>query len=131
MSRDPNRRWMIFVAGLLGAAGVIAGALAAHAADARIMSAASAMCLAHAPALLALALAGDRVRLSTAAALLLGVGALVFAGDLYAHFLLGRQVLPLAAPVGGTMMILGWVVLAAGALLPARRAGSRSGLPSR
>lgn len=67
----------------------------------------------------AAALAGaERSRL---AAWAMTVGALVFAGSLYAIALTGQRWLGAVAPVGGTLMILGWAALLWAALKPQSR----------
>ena len=54
----------LLVAGLMGIAGVATAAAASHGSDPRLMAGASAMCLAHAPALVALHAAGPAMRTS-------------------------------------------------------------------
>ena len=105
----------LFVAGILGAAGVALAAAASHGGDTHFLGSASTMCLAHAPALLALYAGYGRIRTAPLAAVLLGLGTLVFAGDLVSRHFGGSSLFPLAAPTGGFAMIAGWVVLALGA----------------
>lgn len=50
------------------------------------------------------------------AALLMALGAALFSGTLYALAFGAPRVLAQLAPVGGTMMILGWVFLLVGVL---------------
>jgi uncharacterized membrane protein YgdD (TMEM256/DUF423 family) len=45
-------------------------------------------------------------------ALLLGAGALLFAGSLYAMALSGLRFIGAVTPIGGTLMIAGWLLLA-------------------
>lgn len=105
------KRATLVVAGLVGAAGVMAAAGASHGGDvSRNLSAVATICLAHAPVLLALAMAG-RGRVLSIAAVLIGVGTLVFAGDLGVREWLGHGLFPGAAPLGGGGMILGWVAI--------------------
>lgn len=110
-------RATLVAAGLVGAAGVMAAAGASHGGDvSRNLSAVATICLAHAPVLLALALAGRGMALRIAA-VLIGVGTLVFAGDLGVREWLDHGLFPGAAPLGGGGMILGWVaIIVAGAL---------------
>ncbi|MCL4765999.1 MAG: DUF423 domain-containing protein [Hyphomicrobiaceae bacterium] len=119
---QPNHpvRWAVAAAGLIGAAGVAAAAAAAHGAEARLLSAASTICLVNAPALLVLGLAGRRLRLGTLCAALLTLGTVLFAGDLVLRAFLGRGLFPMAAPTGGFSMIVAWLSIALGALLPSR-----------
>ncbi|MDR9759523.1 DUF423 domain-containing protein [Rhizobium redzepovicii] len=109
-------------AGLFGVAGVALAALAAHGGgEANLAASASAMCLAHAPALLALALATAKLKTAWLAGLLMTVGTLLFAGDLMTLRFTGAGLFPYAAPTGGWAMMLGWLAVAAGAVLRERR----------
>lgn len=104
-------RATLVVAGVVGAAGVMAAAGASHGGDvSRNLSAVATICLAHAPVLLGLALAGRGMVLRVAAALI-GIGTLVFAGDLGMREWLGHGLFAGAAPLGGGSMILGWVAI--------------------
>jgi len=100
----------------MGAVGVALAAAASHGGDTLFLGSASTMCLAHAPVLLGLYLGRGHFRTATLAALILGLGTIVFAGDLVSRHYLGDRLFPFAAPFGGTMMMLGWLVVAAGAL---------------
>ena len=105
----------LFVAGLLGGGGVALAAAASHGGDTHFLGSASTMCLAHAPALLALYAGYARIRTAPLAALLLGLGTLIFAGDLISRHFGGSSLFPLAAPTGGLGMIAGWAAIALGA----------------
>ncbi|MBY5641269.1 DUF423 domain-containing protein [Rhizobium leguminosarum] len=108
-------------AGLFGVAGVALAALAAHGGgEANLAASASAMCFAHAPALLALALCNVRLRTAWLAGLLMIVGTLLFAGDLATLRFTGSSLFPYAAPTGGWAVMLGWLAVAAGAVLRIR-----------
>ncbi|TBY38339.1 DUF423 domain-containing protein [Rhizobium leguminosarum bv. viciae] len=108
-------------AGLFGVAGVALAALAAHGGgEANLAASASAMCIAHAPALLALALGSARLRTAWLAGFLLIVGTLLFAGDLVTLRFTGSGLFPYAAPTGGWAMMLGWLAVAAGAVFRAK-----------
>ncbi len=112
-----TRIFLVF-SGLFGCAGVGLAAASAHGGgDPKFFAFASAMCLAHAPALLALALAGRAVRTAALAGTLMILGTLLFAGDLVALRLLGSGLFPYAAPTGGWAMMLGWLSLAASSIL--------------
>jgi len=117
---DNLRPLILFVSGLMGAAGVALAAAASHGGDTLFLGSASTMCLAHAPVLLGLYLGQKHVRTATLAGLILGLGTIVFAGDLVARHYLGNRLFPFAAPFGGTMMMLGWLVIAAGAFFRPR-----------
>jgi uncharacterized membrane protein YgdD (TMEM256/DUF423 family) len=116
-------RWAIAAAGLAGAAGVATAAAAAHGSDARLLAAASAICLANAPALLVLGIAGQRLRLGMLGGALLALGTVLFSGDLFLRSLIGAGLFPMAAPAGGVLMIAAWLTIALGVILPRRRRG--------
>lgn len=104
----------------MGACGVALAAAASHGGDTHFLGSASTMCLAHAPVLLGLYLAYRHVRTATLAALVLGFGTIVFAGDLVCRHYTGDRLFPFAAPLGGTLMMLGWLIVAAGAAFGTR-----------
>ena len=110
-------RLTLFLAGLIGAAGVIFSAMAAHGGDTHLYSAAATACMTQAPALLAIYVGWEKIRTALIAALLIGIGCLLFAGDLIFRAQFGHGLFPMSAPTGGTMMILGWIAVAAGAFL--------------
>lgn len=109
-------RLTLLLAGMLGAAGVALSAMAAHGADQRLLGTAAAACMAQAPALLALAIGWEKIRTAAFAAVLIGLGCLLFAGDLVLRARFGQGLFPMSAPTGGFMMIAGWIAVAAGAL---------------
>ncbi len=47
-------------------------------------------------------------------------GAALFAGDLSLRQFAGHSLFPMAAPTGGTLLIIGWLVLAIAAAWPAK-----------
>lgn len=118
---------LILAAGLSGAAGVAFAALAAHGTgEARLMASAAEIALVHAPSLLGLAaLPEGALRFRLAAGLLLAAGVILFSGDLAARFFNGGRLFVDAAPTGGTLLIIGWLVVAAGAI------AARIGIPNR
>lgn len=105
----------LFIAGILGGGGVALAAAATHGGDTHFLGAASTMSLANAPALLALYAGYDRIRTASIAAVLLGLGTLIFAGDLINRHFGGTSLFPMAAPTGGMGMIAGWTAIALGA----------------
>ncbi len=122
MPDETYSRLLIFIAGLLGAAGVVMAAGAAHdAGPVRLLGPAAAMCLVHAPALIALDARRPRPRMFTLASALLGGGTLLFSGDLAARAFEGHPLFPMAAPTGGTLLILGWAAVALAAFSRNRR----------
>ncbi len=108
-------RLLVFAAGLAGAAGVALSAAAAHLGGAFVGTAANFL-LMHAPALLAIGLLGANRALRIAGLILL-VAVLLFCGDLLARDFLGTRLFPGAAPIGGTLLIVGWVAVAVTALV--------------
>ncbi|MFO1118218.1 MAG: DUF423 domain-containing protein [Beijerinckiaceae bacterium] len=103
------------LAALMGAAGVASAAAASHAsADPRLAVLAQ-MLMVHGVAVLALVALGRT--LPTAgfvwAALAMALGACLFAGDLAARHWLGDRLFPMAAPLGGGLTILSWLLAAA------------------
>ncbi len=111
-----NRRILLSGA-LLAATGVALGAFGAHALRGILHPAAAGwwqtavQCqMWHALALVALG-AAPLQRLALAA-WLIGGGALIFSGSLYVMALTDLRVLGMVTPVGGLLMILGWLALA-------------------
>ena len=77
------------------------------------------MLLMHAPALLAMGLfAPGRVLRLAGFVLLAGLS--VFSGDLLMREFAGFRLFPMAAPIGGSLMIVGWLGAAASALMDKR-----------
>ncbi|MFQ5562097.1 MAG: DUF423 domain-containing protein [Parvularculaceae bacterium] len=117
----------LVIAGAVGAAGIILAAFGAHAlapeTPARLLRAyytGADLHLAHAPVLLALALADGNARLSAAFWLILA-GVVLFSGSLYALALLAWRPLGAVTPLGGVILIAGWATTAyAGLKSPAR-----------
>ena len=107
---------------LIAGAGIGLLAVAAHAAGAHLDSAAL-MLAVHGVVLCALApaiaLRLIELRASIAAAILLGIGPILFAADIVARWATGERLFAMAAPIGGTMAIMGWGMLALAALLAA------------
>ena len=101
-------------AGLFGASGVAAAAGAAHLAGGDRLNAVALILLAHAAALLGLvsrARPGEAgARLWLAASVIVTVGAALFSADVALLTLRGARLFPMAAPTGGTLLIIGWLV---------------------
>ncbi len=102
------------VAGLYGAAGVVLAAVGAHAGAGPNVTTAADFLLFHAAALVgATAHAGPRGgRGVLLAASAWALGAFLFSGELALHALAGVSPLPLAAPTGGVVLIVGWLIAA-------------------
>jgi uncharacterized membrane protein YgdD (TMEM256/DUF423 family) len=117
-------RILIGLAALMGACGVVLAAAVAHLADASRLGAASSMLLFHATAVLATLAIADRAivdaKIGTVAAIGFVIAASLFAGDLTIRQYAGHGLFPMAAPTGGTLLILSWVVLAVAAMWPKR-----------
>jgi len=108
-------RLLLAAAGLIGAIGVAAAAGGSHGGESRNLGAIASICLAHGPALLALAILAGRGRLFLFAGLLLAGGTLVFIADLGLREWQGQGLFAGAAPLGGLAMILGWLGVVLGA----------------
>lgn len=125
MRRDVAFRILIALAGVMGGCGVALAAMAAHLPDAARLGSASTMLLFHALAAIASALLAERGLIRALPGLLAAVGfvigALLFAGDLTLRQFAGHGLFPMAAPSGGNLMILSWLVLAGAALWPRRQ----------
>jgi uncharacterized membrane protein YgdD (TMEM256/DUF423 family) len=113
----------IVFAGLMGAAGVALAAAAAHAAPGQGLDAAAWLLLIHAAALLGIA-ANTPQNLGATSAALVGAGfiagCVLFSGDVALKVLAGHRLFPMAAPTGGTILILSWLALAVFALFALR-----------
>jgi len=113
---DPTSRLLragIMGAGLAGACGVTLLALSAHAGTGSLLRTSAEMLLFHAPALLAMGLLSQvrRVPFMPVAFLLMSAGLILFCGDLTRRGIDGSRLFPMAAPSGGVMIIVSWLVL--------------------
>ena len=117
-------RILIVLAAVMGADGVMLAAAAAHEIDATRLAAASSMLLFHSTAVLAAVALAERgvidVRIGIAAGFGFVIASALFAGDLTMRQYAGHSLFPLAAPTGGTLLILSWLVLAVAAAWPRR-----------
>ena len=115
-------RGLIVCAGVMGATGVALAAAGAHLPDAARLSTAALMLLLHAAAVLGGAALSERgvtqPMLGLVAAAGFVLGASLFAGDLAARFFAERGLFPRAAPTGGILMMLSWLLFAVAALWP-------------
>jgi uncharacterized membrane protein YgdD (TMEM256/DUF423 family) len=95
-------------------------ALARHGGSAPYLeTAAQFLLLIGAAALLAIGILRHRLVVLAGSALALGL--LLFCGDLAVRDLFGRPLFPMAAPIGGTVLLAGWLLLGAAGLWPGRR----------
>ncbi|SED80469.1 DUF423 domain-containing protein [Bradyrhizobium erythrophlei] len=117
-------RLLIGLAAIMGACGVILAAAAAHLPDASRLAAASSMLLFHATAVIATIAVAERaiihLKLGVVAAAGFVIAASLFAGDLTLRQYGGHGLFPMAAPSGGTLLILSWLALAVSAMWPRR-----------
>ena len=111
------QRFPLFAGALLAALGVALGAFAAHGLRAVLNANALAWWqtavqyqMWHATGLIALGAA--RLPRSLLPAVLLTAGTVIFAGSLYVMALGGPRWLGAVTPLGGSLMIVGWLVLA-------------------
>jgi uncharacterized membrane protein YgdD (TMEM256/DUF423 family) len=117
-------RILIILAAIMGADGVVLAAASAHGADASRLASASSMLLFHASAVLGAAALADRglvhARLGMLAAAGFVIAASLFAGDLTLRQYAGHGLFPMAAPTGGTLLIVSWLTLGVAAAWPRR-----------
>jgi uncharacterized membrane protein YgdD (TMEM256/DUF423 family) len=111
----------ILLACLMGAAGVALWARAAHGGGLPNLVTAAQFLHIHASAVLALTACRKQGLMHDAAArwgiAVLIIGTLLFAGDLAMRTLAGTGLFPMAAPIGGSLLIVGWLMLGLAALL--------------
>ena len=110
---------LLVYAGLAGAAGVALAAAGAHGNALSALTPAAQFLIMHAAAALAVVAVAVRATHPGAfllAALVLLVGVSLFSGDITARTLWGSRLFPMAAPIGGSTMIIGWLVLSAAGL---------------
>jgi uncharacterized membrane protein YgdD (TMEM256/DUF423 family) len=118
---------LIVLAGLMGAGGIVLAAAAAHmglAPGSGLEGAANLLMIHAAVVLAAAALMRQGLLwgpLGTAAMAGFALGAALFAGDIARRAFAGHPLFPFAAPSGGSLLILSWLVLAAAAIAAFRR----------
>jgi uncharacterized membrane protein YgdD (TMEM256/DUF423 family) len=116
----------LFVAlgALAGLLGVALSAMARHREGLLYLDTTAQFLLWHAPALFGLAaLIGIELvqpRIGAAAGIALVVGLALFCGDLASRDFLSRSLFPMAAPTGGTLLMIGWLLIGIAALWPKR-----------
>jgi uncharacterized membrane protein YgdD (TMEM256/DUF423 family) len=124
MMRSRLFRILVILAGIMGADGVILAAASAHQPDAARLASASSMLLFHATAVLAAVALAERgvidARIGIAAAFGFVIATGLFAGDLTLRQYAGHGLFPMAAPTGGTLLIISWLALAVCAAWPRR-----------
>jgi uncharacterized membrane protein YgdD (TMEM256/DUF423 family) len=117
-------RILIVLAAVMGADGIMLAAASAHQPDAMRLASASSMLLFHALAVLAAVALAERgvihIRIGIAAAWGFVIAGALFAGDLTMRQYAGHGLFPMAAPTGGTLLIVSWIALAVAAAWPKR-----------
>jgi uncharacterized membrane protein YgdD (TMEM256/DUF423 family) len=110
---------VIRVAATLGFLGVALGAFGAHGLKERLSPAMLEVYrtgvlyhLLHAVALLAVALGAEKLARPRAVATLFTAGVVIFSGSLYTLSITGVTILGAVAPLGGLLLMAGWVTLA-------------------
>ena len=115
-------RILIVLAAVMGADGIMLAAASAHQPDATRLASASSMLLFHALAVLAAVALAERgvihTRIGLAAAWGFVIASALFAGDLTMRQYAGHGLFPMAAPTGGTLLIVSWIMLAVAAAWP-------------
>ena len=110
----------LVIAAVFGAAGIALAAAGAHAAPSAALDSAANIVLFHALAILGgtALLLQDMLSRQLALVALAGwaLGTILFSGDVALRVFLGHRLFPMAAPTGGTILILSWLILAAAAL---------------
>jgi uncharacterized membrane protein YgdD (TMEM256/DUF423 family) len=119
------RAWMMSLAalaGLFGAAGVGLAAAAAHISVDSILHASADFLLFHAAGLMAMVgfMRARPHRGLLVAGSVIAIGTILFSGDLAIRTLAGLRLVPMAAPTGGTLLIIGWIIAAVAAPLALR-----------
>lgn len=111
-------KFCLAISGLTGVFGVVSLALAAHSDGSASLGTAARMLMFHAPVFLGIGVLAQlrKVLLLPVTALFLFVGLTLFCGDLLSRAFLGSGLFPMAAPIGGMFLIVGWISLALGAL---------------
>ena len=106
---------LIFLSSLMMVAGVASAAAAAHAGAGREMATAALMLLTHAPMLalvgVAIAVGLVPVRIGGAGALLALGGTGLFAADMVHRAMADGALFPMAAPIGGSADMIGWLIV--------------------
>ena len=117
-------RILLALAGLMGASGIAAWSAAAHLAAGTSLDTAAYMLLFHAPAIAVIALALRQSALQRFLGLMaaegLALGVILFSADIALRSLMGTPLFRLAAPIGGVIVIAGWLLLVMAALAAPR-----------
>lgn len=120
-------RWLLVLAGIYGFCGVALGAFGAHALKSKLpeerlanVELAVRYLFFHIPALLAVAWMGSQCMRTTVptaiAAWAFALGVLLFSGSLGALALTGNRRWGAVTPIGGALLLIGWLALAVAGL---------------
>ena len=124
MTRTTLFRILIILAGVMGADGVMLAAAAAHQPEATRLASASMMLLFHASAVMGAVALVERgvvhLQIGLTSAIGFMVATALFSGDLVMRQYAGSGLFPMAAPAGGTLLIVSWLALAVSAAWPRR-----------
>ncbi len=119
-------RTLIILGALFGLLGTVASGFAAHAAGAENLTIAAHFLLFHAPVLLAVpALIHTglvRRLIAHVGGGLIFIGGALFSGELALRALEDQSLFFMAAPIGGMILIAGWLIIAIAALATSRHA---------
>ena len=124
MTSGPERV-LVTLGAVAGCLGVALSAAAAHVTGGGTLDTSARFLLAHAPALIALAgtaaacLVHRRIALVSGA--LLAIGLALFSGDLAIRGLGAASPFPMAAPTGGILLMAGWAMAAAAAVVGGKK----------
>ncbi len=115
---------LVALAGVMGAAGIVLTAAAAHSKPGVGLDSAGYLLVLHALAVIAGVMAARQglVLRPLGMVVVWGfvVGAALFAADVTLRAYAGTRLFPFAAPTGGMIMILSWIVLIPAALMASR-----------
>jgi uncharacterized membrane protein YgdD (TMEM256/DUF423 family) len=115
---------LIALAGVMGAAGIMLTAAGAHGKPGVGLDSAGYLLILHALGVIAGVMAARQGLVLRPLGLVVVwgfvAGAGLFAADVAARVYLGTRLFPMAAPTGGMILILAWIVLIPAALLAAR-----------
>lgn len=116
--------WLIVASGLLGLGGVAVSAASSHAGGGPLGQTAGTFLLLHAAVVLGIAslvTSCPRPAVLAVAGGCLTLGVALFAGDLSLAGLGGLRPFPLAAPIGGGLLLIGWLMVVIGGALTSSR----------
>lgn len=118
--------WNIGFAGLLGAAGVALAAVAAHRVADPSLATAAQFLIVHAAAAIGLSALASGTPLPVGflvSSSLMILAVALFSGDVAVRVFLGGKLFPMAAPLGGSLLIGAWLIAGVCGIIGALRAG--------